>query len=210
MENEQNYSEDIKTIKKIMEESSRFLSLSGLSGLIAGIIAVVGGCIAQFVILKIGSHGISGLLSRITGEELANRKLLLSADAAAVLILALLISVYFSVRKAKIKMQKIWTPVSRRMLLNLSIPLISGAFFILVFYLDNQWQFIIPSMLVFYGLALINAGKFTYSEVFYLGIAELLTGFLSAVFQEFSIFFWIFGFGFLHIGYGLFMYRKYE
>jgi hypothetical protein len=210
MENGQNYSEDIKTIKKIMEESSRFLSLSGLSGLFAGLIAVLGGCIAQFVILKTGSHGISGLISRITGEELANQKLLLIADAAGVLILALLASLYFSVKKAKLKVQKIWTPVTKKMLLNLSIPLISGAFFILIFYLDNQWQFIIPSMLVFYGLALISAGKFTYSEVFYLGIAELLTGFLSAVFQEYSVFFWIFGFGFLHIGYGLFMYRKYE
>jgi len=210
MENEQNFSEDIKTIKKIMEESSRFLSLSGLSGLFAGLIAVVGGCIAQFVILKSGSHGISGLLSRISGEELANRKILLFADAAAVLILALLVSLFFSVRKAKIKVQKIWTPVTKRMLLNLSIPLISGAFFILIFFLGKQWQYIIPSMLVFYGLALVSAGKFTYSEVFYLGIAELLTGFLSAVFQDFSVFFWIFGFGFLHIGYGLFMYRKYE
>jgi hypothetical protein len=210
MENEQNYSEDIKTIKKIMEESSRFLSLSGLSGLFAGLIAVLGGCIAQFVILKTGSHGLSGLISRITGEELANQKLYLFADAAGVLILALLVSFYFSMRKAKLKVQKIWTPVTKRMLLNLSIPLISGAFFILIFYLDNQWQFIIPSMLVFYGLALVSAGKFTYSEVFYLGIAELLTGFLSAVFHEFSVFFWIFGFGFLHIGYGLFMYRKYE
>jgi hypothetical protein len=210
MENGQNYSEDIKTIKKIMEESSRFLSLSGLSGLFTGLIAILGGCIAQFVILKTGSYGISDLLSRITGEQLATQKLLLFADAAAVLILALIGSLYFSFRKAKLKVQKIWTPVSRRMLLNLSIPLISGAFFILIFYLENQWQFIIPSMLVFYGLALIGAGKFTYSEVFYLGIAELLTGFLSAVFQEYSVFFWIFGFGFLHIGYGLFMYRKYE
>jgi len=65
-------------------------------------------------------------------------------------------------------------------------------------------------MLIFYGLALISAGKFTYSEVFYLGLAEILTGFCAAVFQGPTVLFWIIGFGFLHIGYGLFMYRKYE
>jgi hypothetical protein len=210
MENEQNYSEDIRAIKKIMEESSRFLSLSGLSGLFAGLIAVLGGCIAQFAILKTGFTGFAGSLNGISGEKLAAVKVLLLSDALAVLLLALTAAIYFSLRKAKIKAHNIWTPVTRRMLMNLSIPLISGAFFILIFYLEQQWQLIIPAMLVFYGLSLISAGKFTYSEVFYLGIAELLTGFLSAFFQESSLFFWIFGFGFLHIFYGLFMYRKYE
>ena len=108
------------------------------------------------------------------------------------------------------KGQKIWTPVSKRLLLSLFIPLIAGAFFIMIFYLENQWQLIVPAMLIFYGLALISAGKFTYSEVFYLGLAELLTGFSAAIFQGSAIFFWILGFGFLHIAYGLIMYRKYE
>ena len=210
MENKNDYSEDIKTIKKIMEESSRFLSLSGLSGLFAGFLAVLGGCIAHFVILKNGNPFLKESLAILPENEIFSLKIQLLADALIVLALALAGSFYFSFRKARQKKQRIWTPVSKRMLVSLLIPLISGAFFILIFILDNQWQFIIPAMLVFYGLALISAGKFTYSEVFYLGLAELLTGFASAVFHVFPVFFWITGFGFLNILYGLFMYRKYE
>jgi hypothetical protein len=90
------------------------------------------------------------------------------------------------------------------------IPLVTGGIFIIILYIQNQWQFIIPAMLLFYGLALVNAGKFTYSEVFYLGLIEIVTGLFCAIFPVYGLFFWCFGFGLLHIGYGIIMYRKYE
>lgn len=207
MEKKLDYSDDIKTIKKIMEESSRFLSLSGLSGIFAGFLAVLGGGIAYFGILK--NTTIESLIN-LSAKEISATKIQLLADALIVLLLALAGSFYFSYRKARQKEQKIWTPVSKRLLLNLFIPLVSGALFISILYLENQWQLIVPAMLIFYGLAVINAGKFTYGEVFYLGLAELLTGFLSAIFHGYSVFFWIIGFGLLHIMYGFFMYRKYK
>lgn len=193
-----------------MEESSRFLSLSGLSGLFAGFLAILGGTIAHFVILKNKSLFITGSILNLSDTEFSAVKFQLIADALTVLILALAGSFYFSYRAARLKGQKIWTPVSKRMLMSLIIPLVTGAFFIFIMYIGNVWQLIVPSMLVFYGLALVSAGKFTYSEVFYLGLAELLTGFASAIFQQSAIFFWILGFGVLHIAYGLIMYRKYE
>ena len=210
MERKTDYSDDIKTIKKIMEESSRFLSLSGLSGIFAGLLAVLGGIIAYFWILKNTSVFASESLLNLSAGEMSAAKIQLLADALIVLLLALAGSFYFSYRKARQKDQKIWTPVSKRLLLNLFIPLVAGAFFISILYLGHQWHLIVPAMLIFYGLAVINAGKFTYGEVFYLGLAELLTGFLSAIFHGYSVFFWIIGFGILHIIYGLFMYRKYE
>jgi hypothetical protein len=143
-------------------------------------------------------------------QDISSVKIQLITDALVVLILALAGSFYFSYRTAHRKGQKIWTPVSKRLLLSLCIPLIAGAFFIMVFYIESQWHLIVPAMLIFYGLALISAGKFTYSEVFYLGLAELLTGFSAAIFQGSTIFFWILGFGFLHLAYGLIMYRKYK
>jgi hypothetical protein len=210
MENKADYSEDLKTIKKIMEESSRFLSLSGLSGLLAGLLAIAGGSLVNFGILKNKTFFNAGSLASCSADEISSIKTQLITVALIVLFFALAGAFYFSFRKARHKGQRIWTPVSKRLLLNLCIPLIAGAFFILILYSESQWLLIVPAMLIFYGLALISAGKFTYSEVFYLGLAELLTGFLSSIFQEFSILFWILGFGFLHIAYGLFMYRKYE
>ena len=198
METQNDYSEDIRSIKRIMEESSRFLSLSGLSGIFAGLLALCGGLIAKFLIVHNNQPDLSLL------------KLELFFDALIVLILALAGSLYFSFRKAQQKDLRIWTPVSRRLLINLCIPLASGGLFVLILYIQNQWQLIVPAMLIFYGLSLISAGKFTYSEVFYLGLMELLAGFLAAIFKEFYMQFWIFGFGFLHIIYGIIMYRKYK
>lgn len=197
METKPDYSEDIKTIKRIMEESSRFLSLSGLSGIFAGILAIAGGIEANFLLQG------NNLLQISLENELISM-------AVAVLILALAGSFYFSFREARKKNQKIWTPVSKRLLLSLLIPLAAGGFFIIMLYTENQLQLIVPAMLIFYGLALVSAGKFTYSEVFYLGLAELLTGSLAAIFNQYFILSWIFGFGFLHILYGIIMYRKYK
>lgn len=210
MEKKLDYSDDIKTIKKIMEESSRFLSLSGLSGLFAGLAAIAGGCVAHYGILKSRTFFINDMLTNLSDKEISPMKIQLIADALIVLSIALAGSFYFSFRKARDKGQKIWTPVSRRLLISLLLPLIAGAFFILVLLFQNQWQLIVPATLIFYGLALISAGKFTYSEVFYLGLAELITGFASAFFPMLAILFWVLGFGVLHIGYGLIMYRKYK
>src|SRR5674476_500974 len=118
MENKPDYSDDIKTIKKIMEESSRFLSLSGLSGLFAGFLAILGGCIAQFGILRSKSFFFNENLSSLSVQEITSIKIKLISDALLVLLLALAGSLYFSYRKAHRKGQKIWTPVSRRLLLS--------------------------------------------------------------------------------------------
>ncbi|HCC70244.1 MAG TPA: hypothetical protein DEQ09_03715 [Bacteroidales bacterium] len=192
------HSDDLKTIRKIMEESSRFLSLNGLSGVFAGIFALLGFTIAFLIIRN----------PDLTGRE--NLDLVLLIDALVILILALATGGYLSYRKAIKTGLKIWTGTTRRMLLNLVIPLISGAVFILFFYLKNDFHYIIPAMLIFYGLALVSAGKFTFGEIQYLGIFEVLTGFFAAIFPDYALFAWAFGFGLLHILYGLIMHKKYR
>jgi hypothetical protein len=192
------HSEDLKTIRKIMEESSRFLSLNGLSGVFAGIFALAGFIIA---FISIRNADLKG-----TG----NLDFILLVDALAVLVLTLATGVYLSYRKAIRTGVRIWTGTTRRMLLNLLIPLIAGAVFILFFYLNSDYQYIIPAMLIFYGLALVSAGKFTFGEIQYLGILEVLTGFLAVILLDYALIAWAFGFGLLHILYGLIMHRKYR
>jgi hypothetical protein len=210
MDSKSNYFEDLKIIKKVMEESSRFLSLSGLSGLFAGLIALAGATVAGLLIMKsrilLTDEFVTGLSSDGSGIHRA----LLIIVLSLVLILAIGISVYFSYRRSLRQGLKIWTPVSKRLLVNLMVPLVTGGISIIILYVQHQWLLIIPAMLIFYGLALASAGKFTYNEVFYLGLAEILTGLLCALFPVYGFLFWCFGFGFLHIAYGLIMYRKYE
>jgi hypothetical protein len=196
--NTNTHSEDLRAIRKIMEDSSRFLSLSGLSGVFAGIFALAGSAIAYIAIRNNEVSGVSGT------------DLVLFFDALAVLVATLATGVYLSYRKAARTGSRIWSITVRRMLSNLLIPLIAGAVFILFFYLHQDYNYILPSMLIFYGLALVSAGRFTFGEIHYLGILEVLAGILALIFPGLALFFWAFGFGLLHILYGLIMHFKYR
>jgi hypothetical protein len=203
MENNTSSADELKTIRKMMEESSKFLSLSGFSGLFLGLFAVAGAIVAWFVILGKGTINYKEGLSSALWLRLA-------ANALTVLVLSLVAGFWFSFRNAKKSGKSFWTPASKRMLLSLVVPLAAGGLFAFILMLQNQPGLIIPVFLIFYGLALVNAGKFTYCEIFYLGLLEIITGLFSAIFPAQGLLFWVFGFGILHIVYGVMMYRKYE
>lgn len=210
MESNINSAEDLKRIRKIMEESSRFLSLSGLSGVFAGSFAIAGALVAYFLILNNGNIHYDEYFRSLSVKETVTLRWQLVSDALAVLILSVISAFFFSLRKAKKEGNRFWTPVSKRLFINLLIPLATGGLFILILLFQNHVQLIVPGLLIFYGLALVNAGKFTFGEIFYLGLLEITTGLISSLLPSFGIWFWIFGFGILHIVYGIVMYRKYE
>jgi hypothetical protein len=210
MDNNISTADELKTIRKIMEESSRFFSLSGLSGVFAGLFAIAGALVAWFLILNNGSSHYDEYLWSLSVKETSSLIWELIADALSVLVLSLFFAFFFSIRKARKAGKNLWTAVTRRLLINFVIPLATGGIFVTILLISNHVQLIVPCLLIFYGLALLNAGKFTYGEIFYLGLLEIITGLVSAIFPSHGIFFWVFGFGVLHIIYGLFMYRKYE
>jgi hypothetical protein len=210
MERNPSSAEELKTIRKIMEESTKFLSISGLSGVFLGLFAIAGALIAFFLILDKGIINYEEYFSSLSEKSTESIRWKLLIDALSVLLLCLLTAFYFSIRKAERTGKSFWTPVSKRLLFNLFIPLIAGGCFALILLIQNQIGIIVPVLLIFYGLALVNASKFTYNEVFYLGVFEIITGLVSAFFPSLGLLFWILGFGIIHIVYGLFMYRKYE
>ena len=168
----------------MMEESSRFLSLSGLSGIFAGGFAIAGALVAYFLILKNGTIRYDEYIRILTEKETITLRWLLIADAVGVLILSIFFSFYFSINKAKREGKNFWSPASKKLLINLLIPLVTGGIFIIVLLIQNQIQLIVPGLLIFYGLALVNSAKFTLDEVFYLGILEIITGLVSAFFPD--------------------------
>jgi hypothetical protein len=210
MEKTSQHLEDLKTIKSIMEQSSRFLSLSGLSGISAGLFAIAGAIAAKMIIKGpvINAWGYSKAISQT--ESQGNTIALLLLTAGVVLVLAVSSVLFFSYRKARKSGQKIWTPASKRLLINLSIPLAAGGLFILLTLGQLNGSIIAAATLVFYGLALVNAGKFTFGEIYWLGIMEIVTGLLCLAIPGYAFVFWVFGFGILHMGYGTFMYFKYR
>jgi hypothetical protein len=192
--------ETLQDIKRIMERSSRFISLSGLSGLSAGICALIGVYFASGW-LKDYSAGV------LTIDELKKSLIFL---ALSVLLLALISAFFFTWRKAKRNKVPIWDRSSRVLLINLLIPLVTGAFFVFALYLKSEWNFVAPACLIFYGLALVNASKYTLGDIRYIGILDILLGIFGMFYSNEGLLLWAIGFGALHIIYGLIMWWKYD
>jgi hypothetical protein len=100
--------------------------------------------------------------------------------------------------------------MARRLLLNVSLPMIVGGIFILKLLQAGEYGLIVPACLIFYGLALVNASKYTLGEVRYLGYGQILLGLINCWAINYGLYFWAIGFGMLHIVYGAVMLYKYE
>lgn len=200
--------EDIKDIRRIMERSSRFISLSGLSGVSAGICALIG-TYAGYRILDnyYGSYNSRGIFS---GDDFSLLKLKMLAVAGTTFIVAFISSYYLTWRKARRQGLPLWDHTSRRLAWNMIIPLVSGGAFILGMLRYDAWLFVSPACLLFYGLALVNASKYTLSDIRYLGYCEIVLGLVNMLFPGYGLWFWAAGFGVLHIVYGTLMWMKYE
>lgn len=200
--------EDLKEIRNLMERSSRFLSLSGLSGIIAGTAALLGTIFASWYIQQLFSEEI--FYNNESSGFYSNPDLVLFMDAAIVFVIALFAGIFFSWRKSKKQGLPFWNSTCKRLLIHFTIPIVAGGFFCILLIYYNYIFMIIPASLVFYGLALVNASKYTYDDTLYFGLSEIFIGLVSAFFAEYSIIFWGFGFGVLHIVYGIVIYYKYD
>ena len=202
--------EDLHTIREMMERSSKFLSLSGLSGIFAGVCALMGATIAWFFILDSGHIPYDEYLLSPGGPSNSGIRLYLALDAIMVLGFAVLGAIFFSQRKARKAGQQFWTNSTRRLLVHLMIPLVSGGIFTLILVFRNNLDLVASVMLIFYGLSLVNAGKFTFGEIHYLGLTEIALGILACIFINHGLLFWTIGFGLMHIVYGTVMYYRHE
>ena len=202
--------EDLQTIREIMERSSKFLSLSGLSGISAGVCALAGAAIGWFVILDSGHSQYIETLCNADRLSTSGIRFNLALDAIIVLGFAVLGAFYFSQRRAKKSGLKFWTYTTSHLIVHLMIPLVAGGAFILILMLQNNIGLIPSVMLIFYGLALVNAGKFTFGEIHYLGLTEIGIGILAGLFTGYGLALWAIGFGLMHIVYGAVMYYRHE
>jgi hypothetical protein len=200
------YEKDIASIRTIMERSAKFLSLSGLSGMLAGVYALLGAVAAYFVV----QYPTSPFNYRIYSAQEPDKLWKLILIALAVLGASLSTGLWLSGKKARRHGVKLWTVASRRLVYNMAIPLASGGIFILIILYTGHFGLAAPTSLIFYGLALIQGSSNTFDEVRYLGYSEILLGLVSASFPGYGLIFWAIGFGVLHIVYGAIMYNKYD
>lgn len=200
MENKE-YIDQLKDIRSIMDKSTRFLSLSGLSGVLAGIYALVGALIVQYIVIKCKSEYIT-----LESREFK----LIVLTAVGVLCASLLTAFLFSKAKSKRTGEQFWSQSSKRLLVNFSIPLLAGGAFGVSLLQTGHYGLIAPVTLIFYGLALLQASKYTLETLRSLGISFVLLGLINCWVIGYGLYFWAFGFGILHIVYGTYMHIKYE
>lgn len=202
---EKDYLQDLTEIKSIMNKATRFISLSGLSGILAGVYALLGAFLGNYLI-----NSYRSAYGPVAFLPISYFELLLVGVATLVLLLSVLTAYFLTRKKALKNNEKIWSSASKRLFQHFMIPLITGGLFCIILYQNGMIGLIAPSTLIFYGLACINASKYTVGSIKYLGISEVIIGLIATQFIGYGLFFWAAGFGVFHIIYGILMYRKYD
>ncbi|RDV12608.1 hypothetical protein DXT99_22365 [Pontibacter diazotrophicus] len=206
MNQQQDQLSTLHEIRNIMDRSSRFISLSGLSGVAAGVSALIGAGVVKWYLVTHDINYQQNLSLHLTRESI----LFMLSVAGFVFILALCSATYFTARNARKTNHRVWDSKTERMLVNLFIPLAAGGVFCAILIYHNLLYLVAPVMLIFYGFALLNASKYTLSDIRYLGFFEIILGLLTSFFVGYGLLAWTLGFGVLHIVYGMLMYFKYE
>lgn len=200
------YEKDIASIRTMMERSAKFISLSGLSGVLAGVYAMFGALAAYYLV----HYPISPFNYRIYSVQEPDTLWKLIGVALLVLTASVSTGFWFSNRKAKKHGLQLWNATSKKLVVNLAIPLATGGIFALIMLYTGHYGLTAPVCLIFYGLALIQGSTNTFDEIRYLGFCEIGLGLISALYPGYGLVLWTIGFGVLHIIYGAIMYNKYD
>jgi len=205
----------LQDIKQMMERSSRFISLSGLSGIAAGCCALVGAWFGYGALIE-GNTAISSSDVTIPGPHERTALLYGSVDikllfiAAVTFIAALSSSFLFTWLRSRKTGTPLWSSITQRIMISVLIPIVAGGIYLLKMVDLREYGMIAPGCLIFYGLALLNASKYTLQEIRYLGLCEIVLGILNLWYVGKGLYFWAAGFGLLHIIYGVLMWWRYE
>lgn len=206
MKEHQDYIQDIAEIRSMMERSTKFLSLSGLSGIMAGLYALAGAWIAWYFY----SFNPDEIYSTLDPGSLSTPLPSIIILASVILIAALGTAVLLSRRNAKKEGKKVWAATSRRLLGTMAVPLVSGGIFLILLGAEGLVGLLAPVSMIFYGLAIYNGSKFTYQEMKFMGLIQIGLGLAGCWFVEYGVLLWAIGFGVVHIIYGIYMHFRYE
>jgi hypothetical protein len=203
--------DSLRDIRNFMERSSRYLPLSGIAGIIIGLVSIASiGWLYQYLGLAASPKAYYELLLAENGSLDTENALFLLMLFGSVFLVSLGVEIYLAERNAKKKGIPAWDATAKRFLVNLFIPMIAGGLFCMVLASQGQVQLILPATLIFYGMGLFTASRYTIEDIRYLGLAEIGLGLLASFYPALGLFFWAIGFGLLHIVYGIIIYFKHE
>jgi hypothetical protein len=195
----------IEEMRNLMDRATRFRSISGLSAMVAGLLAII--CVA--------------FVSQFTGIRFFEAEAfdrMLQGDAARevqlsfffLLITSIGFGIYLAARNAHAKGQDAWDSAAKRLAFHMAIPLVAGGIFSILISQQGLAGLVPPITLLFYGLALFNGSHYTLDAVRILGIGQILLGLLATTFVAFGLVIWVIGFGVFNLIFGLYIYFNYE
>jgi len=192
---------NIDYIKGIVESSNRYTNVSGLAGILSGVLALTG-CIISYYLLD---------SFNLTAPLIQSKLLLLGILWLIIFTGAVVLQVVFTVYKAhKIGVQP-WTKLSHQIVFALLPGLLAGAILTLYLVKYNQPVFIPGVWILLYGVGIAASGIFSIIAVRLLGWAFILTSTLPLfVYPECGLIFMALTFGVYHIIYGLVVAIKYR
>lgn len=196
--------QQIKAIHEMMERSTRFLHISGMAGILAGLIAIAASWIA------VNSFAFEPDSYTYNYSAMGGNLWNIVYLGISTLVVSFGLGLLLARRNAHKNKSKGWTPTSRRMLIYFATPLLTGGLVIFLIWLKGFVALAAPLSLIFYGLALLHASHFTLTDIRYLGLVELFLGLIALYWIQHSLLIWAVGFGMVHIVYGLYIYLRYE
>jgi hypothetical protein len=197
MEEKRDYQRDLAEIRSLMEQSSRTASLTGLGGIIAGIIALSGAYTA-YAVMHFNPTEI-----RYAYPYAIHHVLMLGT---VVLLLSLLAAGIMALRKTTAADRA----ANRQLIRAMAPPLLSGGILLLICLHHGLSGLLLPLSLIFYGIALFAGSKHAYRDLSTLGLTLAGLGLLAAYHIPASLLLWSVGFGWLHILFGIFIHVKHE
>ena len=152
MSEDQQSLQDLQHIKQMMERSSRFISLSGLSGIAAGICALLGAWFSFDYVVGRKDYIIDRTLA-VSQVAVNDYAIIFNTTlfwiAAATFVTSLLSAFVFTWIKSKKQGTPVWGSSAQRLLINVSIPLVTGGVYLFHLIHFGTFGLIAPGCLIF-------------------------------------------------------------
>lgn len=206
--NQDDVLKDLSHIRSLMEKSTKFISISGLSGILAGIYTLLA---VSFLCwkLKINWLVFGNSSHAVVYIDSAEPVKIMVITGTLLLLISVATGVYMALRKAEKAGQSAWNPASRILLVSVAAPLLTGGAIAVMSLIKGYYFALAPCFLIFYGLALYSGSRVSFKELRLLGILQIALGLLAYAYMPFGLLFFALGFGVLHILYGAVIIKKY-
>lgn len=205
MKNHEEQLAAIQEMRNMMDQATRFKLISGLSGMIAGVLSLLS---LYIVYLSTG-------ISPFEAEALervwrGSNPILISCIFIALLVACMGLGLYMARRNARQAGKNAWDGSAKRLVFSLLIPVLTGGVFSMLLIQLGLVSLFAPVTLLFYGMGLLSASKFTLEAVRTVGLIFIGLGLLATGILSYGLLIWALGFGLVHIVYGFIIYVKYE